>query len=146
MHKFKVGDYVKILDGSYSPHRFVAWMSSMDKLIGNVDVVDHVYADCGIYTLRDCGKYMAEDWLAPVTTAKFVPKIKKVIVNEPATIIIWDDDVKTVVKCGANDTFDVEKGIAMAYIKRIMFDNKTTQMNKWFQQYEEELTVGAVHE
>ena len=75
-----------------------------------------------------------------------VPEIKKVIVNNPATIIIWDDDVKTVVKCGANDTFDVEKGIAMAYIKRVMFDNKTTQMNKWFQQYEEELTVGAVHE
>lgn len=58
-------------------------------------------------------------------------KIDRVIINEPATIIIWKDKTKTVVKCGENDTFNPETGIALAYMKRVMFDDKTTQFNKW---------------
>ena len=44
--------------------------------------------------------------------------IENVIFNNPATIIRWSDGTKTVVKCGANDTFDKEKGLAMAIAKR----------------------------
>ena len=65
-------------------------------------------------------------------------KPRKVIVNNPATIIIWEDGTKTVVKCGKNDTFDAEKGIAMCIVKKLMFHNKTTQMNKWFTKQVEE--------
>ena len=42
----------------------------------------------------------------------------KVIFNPPATIIFWTDDTKTVVKCGENDEFDPEKGLAMAFAKK----------------------------
>ena len=42
-----------------------------------------------------------------------------VIFNDPATIVFWSDGTKTVVKCGKNDTFDKEKGLAMAIVKRI---------------------------
>lgn len=59
--------------------------------------------------------------------------IKKVIFNNPATIVIWTDDVKTVVKCGEGDTFDPEKGLAMAISKRF-FGNKGNYCNifkKW---------------
>lgn len=45
-------------------------------------------------------------------------KIKRVIYNPPATIVFWSDDTKTVVKCAPDDTFDPEKGLAMAYAKR----------------------------
>ena len=48
--------------------------------------------------------------------------IKKVIFNDPATIVFWSDGTKTVVKCGNNDAFDPEKGLAMAISKKF-FDN-----------------------
>ena len=49
-------------------------------------------------------------------------RIKKVMFNDPATIVFWSDGTKTVVKCGENDTFDPEKGLAMAISKKF-FDN-----------------------
>lgn len=45
--------------------------------------------------------------------------IKQVMFNDNATIVIWFDDVKTVVKCQKGDTFDKEKGLAMAICKRL---------------------------
>lgn len=49
-------------------------------------------------------------------------KINKVIFNNPATIVIWNDGTKTVVKA-INEPFDKEKGLAMAVSKRF-FGNK----------------------
>lgn len=49
-------------------------------------------------------------------------KIKNVIFNNPATIVFWVDGTKTVVKCGKDDKFDPEKGLAMA-ISKYFFDN-----------------------
>lgn len=49
-------------------------------------------------------------------------RIKKVMFNDPATIVFWSDGTKTVVKCGENDAFDPEKGLAMAISKKF-FDN-----------------------
>ena len=45
--------------------------------------------------------------------------IKKVIFNDPATIVFWADGTKTVVKCADFDIFDPEKGLAMAICKRV---------------------------
>ena len=46
--------------------------------------------------------------------------IDKVIYNEKATIVVWKDGIKTVVKCGPHDHYDKEKGLAMAIVKRLM--------------------------
>lgn len=46
--------------------------------------------------------------------------IKKVIFNNPATIVIWADGTKTVVKRQKGDRYDKEKGLAMAFVKRTM--------------------------
>ncbi len=46
--------------------------------------------------------------------------IKKVIYKDPATIVYWNNGEKTVVKCGENETFDPEKGLAMAIIKHLL--------------------------
>lgn len=46
--------------------------------------------------------------------------IKNVIFNEPATIVFWADGTKTVVKCQEGDVFDPEKGLAMAFMKKVM--------------------------
>ena len=46
-------------------------------------------------------------------------KIKRVIFNNPATIVFWEDGTKTVVKCNG-EKFDQEKGLAMAISKRAL--------------------------
>jgi len=43
---------------------------------------------------------------------------RKVIFNPPATIVIWEDGTKTVVKCMEGDTYDAEKGLALCYMKK----------------------------
>lgn len=83
----------------------------------------------------------------------FVPKIPKcrveidimptkVIFNNPATIIFWSDNTKTVVKA-THEPYDKEKGIAMAYMKKI-FGNKSryyTEMQKMIERYSVEENV-----
>lgn len=48
-----------------------------------------------------------------------VPEIERVIFHEPATIVFWNDGTKTVVKCMEGELFDEEKGIAMAFMKKL---------------------------
>lgn len=59
--------------------------------------------------------------------------IGKVIFNDPATIVFWGDGSKTVVKCNSGDTFDPEKGLAMAISKRYLGDagNYYNEFKKW---------------
>ena len=66
-------------------------------------------------------------------------EIEKVIFNEPATIVIWSDGTKTVVKC-ANEEFDKEKGLAMAICKRVLGNkgNYFNEFRKWIKDEEEE--------
>ena len=45
--------------------------------------------------------------------------VKNIIFNGPATIVMWTDGTKTVVKCHEED-FDKEKGLAMAICKKVM--------------------------
>lgn len=60
-------------------------------------------------------------------------EIKKVIFNEPATIIIWDDGTKTVVKAQKGEVFDKEKGLAMAVVKKAFGNNGNyyNEFKKW---------------
>ena len=43
-----------------------------------------------------------------------------VIFSGPATIVLWGDDTKTVVKCAENDWYDQEKGIALCFMKKAL--------------------------
>lgn len=45
--------------------------------------------------------------------------IEEVIFHPPATVVYWKDGTKTVVKCKADETFDHEKGLAMAICKKL---------------------------
>lgn len=48
--------------------------------------------------------------------------IKKVIFNDPATIVFWKDGTKTIVKCQEGAEFDPEKGLAMAISRHFLCD------------------------
>lgn len=57
--------------------------------------------------------------------------IVKVIFNNPATIVMWSDGSKTVVKCCDGDIFDPEKGLAMAVMKKVYGDDFHRTIKKW---------------
>lgn len=75
----------------------------------------------------------------------YIPEIKNVIFNDPATIVFWDDGTKTVVKCQPGDRFDPEKGLAMAIVKKA-YGNKGSycnQLKKWLPK-EEPIDISQV--
>lgn len=59
--------------------------------------------------------------------------IEKIIFNDPATIIIWGNGDKTIVKCGEGEIYDPEKGMAMAIAKHFLGDkgNYYETFKKW---------------
>lgn len=128
---------------------------SVEEIISRFGVLEYVYNSC-----KSEDKKALKDIMEAVRAAKYylVPKmedkprtdkpmvtgyelekaggvgsIKQVIFNDLATIVVWWDDVKTVVKCQEGDTFDKEKGLAMAICKRL-YGNKSNFNNlikKW---------------
>ena len=61
--------------------------------------------------------------LKPYELYFHIPKyieIEKVIFNNPATIVLWNDGTKTVVKAQEGDGWDMEKGLAMCIAKKML--------------------------
>lgn len=56
-------------------------------------------------------------------------KAKKVIFNPPATVVLWTDGTKTVVKCDPEDTFNETTGVALCYMKKAL-GNTSRELNK----------------
>lgn len=81
---------------------------------------------CAEITLDRPREMILRPWTDPVVD--FWSGIDKVIFNEPATIILWKDGTKTVVKA-VDEPFDREKGFAMAVLKK-MAGNKGNYFNK----------------
>ena len=69
--------------------------------------------------------------------------IDRVIFNDPATIILWKDGSKTVVKRSDDDVWDPEKGFCMAVIKKLYGH---TSFIKRFMEPEEEMPILTVEE
>lgn len=68
--------------------------------------------------------------------------IEKVIFNDPATIILWSDGSKTVVKADG-EAYDPEKGMAMAICKKVL-GNKGGYYDvfkKWLPKEEDEASL-----
>lgn len=101
----------------------------MAKLSGTFS--DAIAATSTFGALSDCMKIVPTVYL-PTTE---LPTIRNVIFNNPATIIYWDDGTKTVVKCGENDVWDAEKGLAMAVAKKAMGNkgNYNRALKRWLE-------------
>ena len=69
--------------------------------------------------------------IRPIENA-YIPKIKNVKFNGPATIIFWSDGTKTIVKAH-DEAFDPEKGLAMAIAKKALGNNGNyfNEIKKW---------------
>jgi len=113
------------------------WQHAEQRVISdNVNVTDHdgdhlsvnITAENLINSLRsDLAMTMARPYLPPAM------KIDRVTWNGPATVVFWKDGTKTVVKCGDKDDFDKEKGLAMAFMKKVLGNkgNYYNYIRKW---------------
>ena len=75
----------------------------------------------GTYTVSSTEVHSVKSSQLPLSiqpTYTLLPIIEKVIFNPPATVVIWRDGVKTVVKTSKDDVFSKETGLAMAIAKR----------------------------
>lgn len=72
----------------------------------------------------------------PVNPEDVLPDIERVIFNDPATVVYWDDGSKTVVKCQPGDTFSTEVGLMAAMLKRFMGNDNTYNkvLNFWLKE------------
>ena len=66
---------------------------------------------------------------------RHVLTIKKVIYNDPATIILWKDGSKTVVKCQEGDIYNPTTGFLMCYVKKL-FGNSSRRLNDLLKEWE----------
>lgn len=113
--------------------------------VANMNVNHHGYRESEIEcTLIGDGRvtyidplYIANELEAKLNGPSNSFEIKKVIFNEPATIVFWEDGTKTVVKCQEGDTFDPEKGLAMAISKKALGNkgNYYKVIDKWTDVY-----------
>lgn len=115
---FQTGRELKTLIESVDPDK----ISSDYRINVNVDN-DTVQRSIYMMTARGSGKTRwVSEQLKNVWPCKnnIKDNIKDVIFNDPATIVFWVDGSKTVVKCQPGETFDPEKGLAMAISKRVL--------------------------
>lgn len=85
----------------------------------------HDYLENDILATRDLVNALSFTFDQPI----FI-KVKpvKVIFNNPATIVIWDDGTKTIVKRQKGDRYDKEKGLALCYMKKAL-GNTSRKLN-----------------
>lgn len=66
---------------------------------------------------RTSGRY---PWRDNTISFDSFPVIKKAIFDGPATIILWMDGTKTVVRCSSNDNYDKQVGITWCILKKLL--------------------------
>ena len=125
-----IGDKFVVID-KVTDHR--------SKYVGKVFTVSTVYPDGCFGKLHygvtdpDCIYIFYDDEVMPLHKSVLTSTIKDVIFNPPATIIIWNDRTKSVVKCQNGEPFDAEKGFALAYLKKLLGNDNTfnKEIAKW---------------
>ena len=127
-NKFKPGCTVTYIGNVYNRLRDKIGVVKDVRLCSTDDII------CVIVKYEDEGftRYLDPRYLKILNSKKHIKpefSIKKVIFNEPATIVFWEDGTKTVVKCSKRDTYDYEKGIAMAIAKKV-FGNTNNYYKK----------------
>lgn len=97
---------------------------SASDLITTPDMIRRREAAYGLFTPVKKGKTLSMT-------------IKKVIFSPPATIIIWDDNTKAIVKAQEDEPYDPEKGMAMCIAKHIYGDcgSYYNVFSEWLKNY-----------
>ena len=106
----------------YSYHQIMA-KEPMDILVSEAQksMKQNIMNDAYSALLASC---MIPNYMLGDKKVRNITKdIKRVIHSDPATIVYWNDNSKTVVKAQNGEPYDKEKGLAMCTIKKLC-DNK----------------------
>ena len=129
-------DYIESSEDTYP--KFEGRIIGIEKAEPKLSYVDYCRKDLELQ--RNIYRNMLNSMYGIRTaTMNYIPEIKNVIFNDPATIVFWEDGTKTVVKCQDGDEFDPEKGLAMAITKKA-YGNKGSycnQLKKWLPRKDE---------
>ena len=100
--KYKIGDKVRILDGSNIKNLAGGYVSKMREYVATVRKIVAVVPGCEYpaYRLGNTPFMWDERMLCPIGETCNPPRIEK---NGIATIVFWNDGTKTVVKRGADE-------------------------------------------
>ena len=132
-------DYGKYLDGDISG----VFIDATNNVYGHFTIVVNENIDIydSIYNVKRCLisnmiKMQNGNGYSNIKHNKLV--ITNVIFNEPATIVFWSDDTKTIVKA-QDEAFDPEKGLSMAITKKTLGNRGDYyyEIKKWVKLYEE---------
>lgn len=130
MNNTKINWIIRNVTMSDCYSRITASLPEIEATVtGNIKQIDKSV------TMKDIASYMHK-----LLNNGFVsPEIKKVHFNPPATVVLWADGTKTVVKTQEGEDFDPEKGLAMAIAKKAMGNqgNYYNEIKKWVEPYEE---------
>lgn len=120
----------RLLDRDNDPKMLILQSNNKPKL--TLSPLAELYATNDITTNR----IVFHNFYRPLSTNL---GIKKVIFNDPATIILWKDGTKTVVQAQGED-FDPEKGMAMAIAKKALGNqgNYYDIFKEWLPEEEED--------
>lgn len=124
----------------------VAWnmgdFKDYHALFGKKELVELARDRFNIYHFN-CPKQALYKWVVeqhytgerdvPAPRTRYIPEIKKVHCNYPATIVIWEDGTKTIVKCQEGDFYSPETGLALCIAKKAL-GNKSN-FNNVFKKY-----------
>ena len=108
--------FLKDNTGNEVPLR-VRGIESSCNIFGEIDVRVNAYYD------RELEEQMKVGNPFPIQQSRMWGKElhkTQVIYNPPATIVLWADGTRTVVKCDPLDTYDQEKGLALCYMKKAL--------------------------
>lgn len=80
-----------------------------------------------------CGEFSAPYRFPPSHKTFSAPMPKKVIYSGRATIVIWDDGTKTVVKCSEEDEYVPEVGFLWALAEKVYGSKSRLEkvMGRW---------------
>lgn len=68
----------------------------------------------------------------------YINNIDRIICNPPATIIIWKNGNKSIVKCMDTDIYNPEQGIAMCLLKQMLSADAYRELKKIMEKKTEE--------
>lgn len=91
----------------------------------------------GLVGFRNGSGFEGKLTLDLLTNQGLIVRAVDVIFNDPATIVFWSDNTKTVVKCQPGDIYSPEAGLAMCYMKKALgnssraFNNALKPAKDW---------------
>lgn len=137
--KYKVGEKVRVLDGSEAQHYTAGWVDSMNPYVGKTLEVMCQEADFGspVYKLVGGGAWSYDEkYLAPANSDRIVIYTDK---KDPSKVIAKDISTgKTgVAKCSPEDIFDFYTGAKLAMERLLGVEKMGTE-----EKAEEKIEIG----